>query len=283
MVKKWGKLYKYNALDTAENWSLSNGKMTITSNTGYREPDVVTGTAGSTTGTSYDGGSDSNGKTYVSYINDRLGTSYTSASDWLTNELEEEFNNMIESVEKYRGFYVGRYETSLRYSTDTANGSGSTESDSNVVQSKPNKLSATAANTKTKMWYGLYASQRMYAAETNSEAVESSMIWGSQYDAMMKWMDSNHITVTSSTPMSNTARNESRITGNASYNDQLNKVYDLYGSSFEWILEAYGTIVRANRGGRYGRSGDSPSSRYHSFSPTYANADRSSRLALYVK
>ena len=134
------------------------------------------------------------------------------------------------------------------------------------------------------MWYGLYASQRMYATETNTEAVESSMIWGSQYDAMMKWMDSNYMTVTSSTVMSGTAKNTSRITGNASYNDQLNKVYDLYGNSYEWTIETYYTNYRTPRGGIYSTTtAFAPSRRfsYNYSAPAYVNL--SSRLTLYVK
>ena len=277
--KKWGKLYNETNLSKKNNWDFdANGNIVIRdAKYLYREPDI----------TSYDDGSDSNSKTYISYINDRiqaLGTSYTSASNWLTNGLQKEFNNMIESIEKYRGFYVGRYETSLKYSTDTVDGSSSIANDSNVVQSKANKLSATAENSKTNMWYGLYASQRMYATETNTEAVESSMIWGSQYDAMMKWMDSNYMTVTSSTVMSGTAKNTSRITGNASYNDQLNKVYDLYGNSYEWTIETYYTNYRTPRGGIYSTTtAFAPSRRfsYNYSAPAYVNL--SSRLTLYVK
>ena len=125
-------------------------------------------------------------------------------------------------------------------------------------------------------------SQRMYATETRSNSVESSMIWGSQYDQMMKWMADNSITVTTSTVMSGTAINTSRITGNASYNDQLNKVYDLYGNSWEWTLEASNTYNRGYRGGYYS-SGNAPSSRFSSSSPTTAYDRPSSRLALYVK
>ena len=77
------------------------------------------------------------------------------------------------------------------------------------------------------------------------------MIWGSQYDAMMNWMASQGITVASDTPMSGTAKNITRITGNPAYNDKLNNVYDIYGNSYEWTLEAYNSGGRANRGGNY--------------------------------
>ena len=77
--KKWGKLYDFDENGiTPYSWTEKNGVMSITNATGNCEPDVV--------------------------------SSDSSNSVTLT-QLETEFNSMIASVEKYGGFYIGRYET----------------------------------------------------------------------------------------------------------------------------------------------------------------------------
>ena len=106
--KKWGKLYTFTT-DTGDgidpvtgakplNWSESDGVMKITDKTSYREPDVVK---------SYDKDSilKLNLRTSILKLNLRTYSTHT-----LLVQLEQEFNNMIESVEKYGGFYIGRYE-----------------------------------------------------------------------------------------------------------------------------------------------------------------------------
>ena len=179
---------------------------------------------------------------------------------------------MITSVEKYKGFYVGRYETSLNASK--------------VAQSKQGETSADASQTDTNRWYGLYARQKLYS--TNS--VQGSMIWGSQYDAMMKWMQGNGINVTLYRPtdlsIGATSRNTTRVTGGANSGetvskDKLSNIYDLLGNSYEWILEAYDTYSRVNRGGDYH---DSISPKYRGYSDAnYTISEYASRLSLYLK
>ena len=102
--KRWGKNYtfstssKYNQVTGTRpnNWSESNGVMSISSTTSYREPDVVVKDGN----TGYD--MDSRLRT--------LGLGAETTHEFLF-QLEKEFNKMIDSVEKYGGFYIGRYET----------------------------------------------------------------------------------------------------------------------------------------------------------------------------
>jgi hypothetical protein len=112
------------------------------------------------------------------------------------------------------------------------------------------------------------------------------MIWGSQYDAMMNWMAENNVAVgSSSLPDGITKASSSntgyRVTGNPNFNDKLKNVYDLYGNSSEWTLEASSTGCRASRGGDYGSS-DSPSYRT-GYSPTPIYNVNSARVTLYVE
>ena len=110
------------------------------------------------------------------------------------------------------------------------------------------------------------------------------MIWGSQYDQMMIWMQGNGIDITSKTPKNlegiTTSRNTSTKTGTVS-KDKLNNIYDLLGNSREWTLEANLTGSRTYRGG-FNISSTSPSFRY-SYSPYNTTNDLSTRLTLYIK
>ena len=256
--KRWGKLYDFTSTgNSAYNWTEENGKISVGTN-GYREPDIVS---------SYDVKT-----TYLTAMNNILSTNYQSSSDFLT-DLQTDFSKMIDSVVKYKGFYVGRYETSLNASK--------------VAQSMQGVTSADASQTDTNMWYGLYARQKLYS----TSSVQGSMIWGSQYDAMMKWMQGNGIDVTSTRPtdlsIGATSKNTTRVTGGANSGqtaskDKLSNIYDLLGNSQEWTIEANYAYYRVVRGGRYDYS-YLPKYRY-SYSPyDTPYSYYGSRLALYVK
>ena len=187
-------------------------------------------------------------------------------------EMQEAYKDMIKSVSINHGFYVSRYEMSL--------------DESNNAQSKKLKPSATNASTSANMWYGLYDKAKNYAKKDSAKSVVSSMIWGSQYDAMMNWMQKGGIKVSSSTPP-NTERNETRTTGGPNdgqteSKDILKNVYDLLGNSYEWTLEADFSSLRVRRGGSYDFS-SSPA--YRSIGDPSGSYDDSfsSRLTLYIK
>lgn len=264
VVKRWGKLYNFTSATANEpyNWTEVDGKISITATSGensFREPDVLPGS-------SFD-----DNTSYLTAMNNILKTNYTTSADF-KKDLEKDFSDMIDSVIKYEGFYVGRYETSLNASK--------------VAQSKKGETSANAEDTDTNMWYGLYARQKLYS----TDSVQGSMIWGSQWDAMMKWMQGNGIDVTSPTPtdlsIGKTSQNTTRVTGGANdgqtvSKDKLSNIYDLLGNSLEWTLESNSTSNRVSRGGSYNNS-LSPKNRSYS-SPRSTSSYYSSRLALYVK
>ena len=189
--------------------------------------------------------------------------------------MQEDYKNMAVSVAKYGGFYVGRYETSL--SDATASYAGTKEN----VQSKPGVMPTSAGNSATSSWYGLYSKQKEYTGKNGS--VESGMIWGSQYDAMLNWAknggDKDKIT---STSFGNNSDGNVSTTGNSKYSkDSINNIRDLGGNLFEWTLEAYDTFSRVTRGGHCSFS-FSPSFRIIN-SPDSTSSGDGSRLTLYIK
>ena len=208
----------------------------------YREPDVVS---------KYDGTS-----------SDTVDGKIT------TTKLTTEYNAMIASVLKYKGFYVARYEAGLDKATNEVVFKNASVEVNNVT-------TTDASNSETSTWYGLYKKIKTFT--TDSDKVVSSMIWGSQYDAMMNWMAKNGKNVGNSIS-SNT--NNSYTTGSKS-TDVVNNVYDLYGCNCEWTLEAYRDSIRALRGG-YSGDFNSPAYRGNGVS----NIDPSgvsSRATLYIK
>ena len=256
-----GKLY---ATETGDN-KFGTVNTTYNPNSGLREPAVVTGNS-SGTGTSYDGDS-----TNLS----QLG--YSNYSEFLT-ALKKQYKEMATSVAKYKGFYVGRYELGLEGDTPVSK-NASTEKNKDKV------ITADAGSSSLKNWYGLYKKCSEYKVpEVNNLLVTSSMIWGSQYDAMMNWMQDNEKNITSS----NTSKqNNSYVTGQGT-NDVISNVFDLYACHREWTLEAYSVSRRVSRGGVSGYS-TSPSHSYSNY-PTLTNSSYSStysgcssRLTLYIK
>ena len=201
-----GKLYDFpSAYESKEKTGYGQGT------TSYREPDTVS--------------NDSN-PTYLNIIKGILTNNTADYADITAfkNTMQEDYNAMIKSVDKYDGFYIGRYEMSKSTAT-------------NKVASVANVASLTAAGNSANTWYGLYAYGKTY----NTNSVESSMIWGCQYDAMIRWMQDNGVDVTV-----DIGRNTGKITG-SSQTDIIKNVYDLYGCNREWTLEAYNTSNRVVR------------------------------------
>ena len=250
--KKWGKLYYFTSGTNSSslfdevtgtypnNWSESDGVMTISSKTSYREPDIVK---------SYD---------YDSTLKTR-GLGAKTTHEFL-NQLEKEFNNMIVSVEKYGGFYIGRYET------------GNINQDTPVVQ-KGN------TNISNQTWYNMYKRcKNIRGANTN---VVTGMIWGNQWDRTLMWLietgsktkeeiadDSTswgnyynatfeYVNSSGSTATKNENSSTRIPTGSAEYT-KANNIYDLAGNVYDWTMEAFSSYYRVYRGGYYNNHGTNP-------------------------
>ena len=279
--KKWGKIYTFSSSTSSGydeitgtqpyNWSESNGVMTISSKRNYREPDVVA----KYSSTGYD--MDSRLKT--------LGIGAKTTHEFL-NQLEKEFNNMVASVEKYGGFYIGRYET------------GNINQDTPVIQ-KGN------TNISSQTWYNMYKRcKNIKGANTN---VETGMIWGNQWDRTLMWLietgsktkeqiadDSTswgnysnatfeYVNSSGSTVTKNENSGTKIPTGNTEYT-KANNIYDLAGNVYDWTMEAYSTYSRVYRGGYYSYNGDLNPAVIRGVSyPTTSNNGYGCRSALYIK
>ena len=239
--KKWGKLYSFSTDGiTPVNWTEQNGVMTVTTTSGsnsYREPEVV---------------------------------SFDSSNSVNLTQLETQFDSMIASVEKYGGFYIGRYETGNLSQAETV-----------VVKNNIDIGSQT--------WYTIYNKSKEVAANSN---VTTTMIWGCQWDATLRWMynsgDSDKKTYTyNSTGKGNysgTQGSSNRIIPTGS-NEQyaVNNIYDMAGNARDWTIEANNTDVRVLRGGGGGDDAVSYStSSRNANGPSNGSNGDGSRIALYI-
>ena len=271
MARKIGETENYQGVLYDLNQTTANQKVYDLSTYGVgktkdREPSLVTGSDNDTYAlldtivrTEYD----------AKYYN--LAGNYSNAKEF-GKDMQDEYNNMVKSVAKYGGFYVGRYETGIDKTSKKAVSKNASITDNNTT-------TADASQTDTNKWYGLYSKQRTMSKDNGLDSVESSMIWGSQYDAMMIWMQKTGRTIGTGYDTTKRKAGE-QVTGN-SPNDIINKVYDLYGCHYEWTLESYGISGRVLRGGSFDY-GYAPSDHFNR-STGIALSNDGSRLSLYIK
>ncbi len=151
----------------------------------------------------------------------------------------DDYANMIASIQKYGGFYIGRYELS-----------------NEGVQ----KEKATITSTN---WYNLYKKCTTLNA---SDKVESKMIWGIQWDLACDFISKKgeQKSITDSRAWGNyrnsispaNTGNYQNIQGNAVKKNtgsneawKANNIYDLAGNCYEWSQEACDVNFRGSRGG----------------------------------
>ena len=245
--KLWGKLYNFSSSGRSNrNWTETNGIMNITNVTNYREPDVI-----------------SNNQYYdidsYSYMhNNGLGqTRY----EMLAQELEQKYLEIMESIKKYGGFYIGRYETGGLSST--------------AVINKMN----TDIGSQT--WYTMY--RKCLTLKGNNNNITTMMITGSLWDETLDWIVSSGATNSEGTALtyqlvgsnSTTFGNyynatfnyiakdaemptatetkaistNTRIPAGSAEYTKINNIYDMAGNVYDWTTEAYSTGGRVCRGG----------------------------------
>ena len=183
----------------------------------------------------------------------------------MAETMVREYEEMIASVEKYKGFYIGRYEL-------TANGekTGATQTCENGVN-----------------WYTLYKNCKTLAVGSK---VKTRMIWGLQWDATCNWLANSdpRYSITDSSTWGNYKNNTADGHGTkqntgSSESWKANNIYDFAGNCYEFTQEASSTNNRAGRGGYYNYSGSSvPASGRGSSIPTNTISYYGSRPTLYL-
>jgi len=197
----------------------------------------------------------------------------------LLYELETELDETIKSIEKYGGFYIGRYET------------GKVTNYNSNYYVKPVVQRMQGNNSINYVaWYDSYVSLRTLVSNEN---LKSNIIWGCLWDETLQWFREsgaktdaeiynsatwgNHLNSEGFTYYTNVAGSTGSKTQNSGKSiptgsterNKANNIYDMAGNMIEWTLEGNGSNYRRCRGGYYYIYANSDSVRYRDYYNPY--------------
>ena len=233
----------------------------------YREPDLVTN-------------SDNDSYAIQAGFTAKEATETEEAKTALkvmAENLVQDYSDMIESITKYKGFYIGRYELSTK-----------TENGETIGIEQKDKKSQTETS-----WYELYKYSKNIAG---SENMQTRMVWGCQWDVTCKWLAEHNYDINNSSAWGNYydsvspanggnyEQNNKKNTG-SNENWKANNIYDLAGNCREWTQEAGSTNGRAVRGGYCSDDGSGYPASYRVNGYPVSSSDDllASRASLYIK
>ena len=239
---------------------------------------------------------------------DGTGTGKTGISAQITE--------LTQSIYKYGGFYIGRYEAGSE--TERTNSSGVTTL--GIKQDMYPYIYVKWGDSMSNIGTtgAVYLSNSLYTGKTGY-GVKSMLCTGAAWDSMLDFVkDSNH-SVTDSTTWGNYKNSETfeitrgsyavlntssytlgsfnnvesnyskmkgksiLLTTGATERNSSKNIYDVAGNCYEWTTGAYDTSTRVFRGGIYGSDGsDVPASYRDSLYPTSSSYTYSFRPLLYV-
>ena len=202
---------KYSTKFTAIPYSQENGF--------FREPDVAI-----------------TADRFQNYLN-ILG--FTSISEF-ESEIHRLYNNMVESVKKYGGFFIARYETCMPDMEKQ-------EDKNSEIVFKKNREVMTDKN-----WYEFYKMHKDYGVQKKSDIISNS-IWGSQWDQVMLFMKDEKNEISDGKPYILDAKGmgvePNNIKANSGSNEkyQVKNIFDLAGNVYEYTLETRSETTHTKR------------------------------------
>lgn len=220
--KSENNIQTYSVSFTALPYSRENGD--------YREPDIAST-------------SDSM-KNYLDILN------FTSINNF-EKELHDKYNKMVESVNKYGGFYVARYETTIP--------DRSREEDKNEGSCSFKAGRDVEINTN---WYQFSKMHENYGISTGSN-IYSNSIWGCQWDQMMLFMKDIKNELNGGKPYIISAENMAAETNDiisksaSKENNYTKNIFDVAGNVYEYTLETRSATTHTKRSSCY-QKGASP-------------------------
>ena len=209
-----------------------------------------------------------------------------------TETTKKEAIKMYASVERNEGFYIARYEAGndgngnvvLKKGADVYN---------NIKWSSNGNMQETTGTTG-----GAVELSRNFANAKNYKTVTSTLIYGVQWDAVMKWMKNvnnpkveGKTYIQDSTGMGwykdNSGGNPQKtgidIREENKGSNQVKKIYDLAGNVSEWTMESFSTYGRVHRGGHYNNTGSNfPASNRNIYAPYVSYSNLGFRPTLFL-
>ena len=187
----------------------------------------------------------------------------------------EEYDTMKTQVLKYGGFYIGRFEAGVDSTTPRTK---VTPAQKVVVKRGVapynyvpwGKAMNDASEIEGKS--GAVYLAKNFAVQEKYTSVTSTLCYGSQWDAMCRYIGDSQRT----TPR----KDKPELTG-AVEKDVSKNIYDLAGNCWEWTMEALSSGSRVERGGYF--SYDNPVSFRHFHYPDNIVDSNAFRPTLYIK
>ena len=207
-----------------------------------------------------------------------------------TSTTQTEAQAMYASVKENGGFYIGRYEAGRDSDGNVVVKKGA-DVYNNVPWSANGNMQETNGTTG-----GAVELARNFDTANGYTSVTSTLIYGVQWDAVMKWMeniDNSNATGTltkyiqDSTGMgwysSGGTFHQTGIDVDSNKSNCVNNIYDLAGNVYEWTMESCGTDNRVIRGGGYYNTGSYYPASGRSFDfPSLSGGSLCFRLTLYL-
>ena len=205
-----------------------------------------------------------------------LGSSQKDMAD----KMVAEYKAIYESVKKYKGFYIGRYELT------------------GTIDKPTTKLGAVLDNNP----YNWYELKKAATNVVSTEYAQSTMIYGWQWDETLSWIVSSGAKTEEQVYDDSTSwGNYKESSGNAAIEGagtiqittgyskfwSTNNIYDLAGNYYEWTQQAEGYYDRLGRGGLdghggYGKTANQGDS-FYPFNSSHMYGLYSTRATMYVK
>lgn len=215
---------------------------------------------------------------------------------------EKEYYNMYYKVKKYGGFYVGRYETGdITAETERT---AVKNSDAIGIRKYLNAYNYVPFKLSTINRREITGAQELainFAKQNNYKTVTTSVMYGVQWDAMLRFIVSDVNNVNNSIRWGNYSTAELKYTdinGNeyvkqsgevrllrtgASEETKAKNIYDIAGNTYEWTMETAGNGAKIVRGGCYVVNiGQLAAARY-AYNDNIANNAIGFRISFYIK
>ena len=165
------------------------------------------------------------------------------SDDKFNEALNDELLEQLESVKKYGGFYISRYNISKS------------------SEGKPQSVKGVMP------WVNINFDDAKKVASTieDNEAVKSHLTFGAEYDSVLEWFIKTKVKTLAeiaedSTEWGNhwnTENSPKKVVETGTREEWCaNNIYDFAGNVAEWTQEQYKSSYRVNRGGNYYEDGN---------------------------
>ena len=221
------------------------------------------------------GSLDSNGTLDGEHFSEKFGRRNFMNDEFSDHEFNEALNGelleQLESVKKYGGFYISRY---------------------NISKSSAGKPQSVKG---IRPWGKINFNDAKKIASTieDNEAVKSHLTFGAEYDSVLEWFIKTEVKTLAeiaedSTEWGNHCNTENspkKVVETGSREKWCaNNIYDLAGNVDEWTQEQHNSLNRVLRGGDVTYDGDTCPVAYRMIdSPSDQGGDIGFRCTLYIK